>query len=178
MKIPLSINFGKYSGFIEKLDLEISSLEKKNAQHITCFPGCSSCCKVPRSVLPIEAFWIIQKTAIDKDSLGRVFSNVEESENCPFLVEDLCTIYEDRPVICRTHGLPLLNFFSETNDYHISHCDLNFKSHSGNFTKEIILNMETINETLRLINAESDCGESRIPFNDLNFLKKIKVKNQ
>ena len=168
----------KYDAFIEELDQQIRALEEIHRSDIKCKPECAKCCKVPRTVLPIEASALLRNSKLEKGIKKKVIAQAKKRSNCPFLVDELCTIYAYRPLICRTHGLPLLYFFSENSEYKVSHCELNFLKHDGEFTRTSLLNMETINEKLRLINAELKFSEERVSFSDLEFLSALKVKNQ
>ncbi|MGZ3809289.1 MAG: YkgJ family cysteine cluster protein, partial [Bacteriovorax sp.] len=80
---------------------------------------------------------------------------------CAFLYDDRCTIYEARPVICRTQGAPL--FLQEENV--LDYCPLNFKE--GDPPKEDWLNLDRLN-TLLSFAAKTSGLEKRIT------LKKLK----
>jgi uncharacterized protein len=63
-----------------------------------CKKGCSHCCKIPVDVYEIEAVNISKKynLSISKNT------QFNTSEDCPFLKNDFCSIYQDRPFSCRT----------------------------------------------------------------------------
>lgn len=74
-----------------------------------CTRGCSACCHIPVMLLASEAQHIARE-------IGRSLLNVpDEKRNaeppswrgeghaCPFLVAGECSIYEHRPIACRTH---------------------------------------------------------------------------
>jgi len=164
-----------YKNLLHFVDSQIAELTHYYGEEITCFKGCSSCCKVPRSVLPLEADYLIENVQLDKESRDRVLKNAGESENCAFLVDDICSIYQHRPIICRTHGLPLLYFFDDRKQYSITHCDLNFKKWHGEFLAGTFLEMETINEKLRQINSNSENNSERVSLNDKTFIGKLSV---
>lgn len=102
-----------------------------------CQSGCSRCCLVDLSVFQIEAdtirAWFSSLTFAEQDELrkqwktplqkGLNFHN-EEVGACPFLRNDRCTIYEVRPLICRSQGLPLKFSFDEQEG--VDACPLNF----------------------------------------------------
>ena len=45
---------------------------------------------------------------------------------CILIADGCCTLYEDRPIICRTHGYPLQSEFRVKTQSHVSVCHLNF----------------------------------------------------
>jgi len=137
-----------------RIDDEIKRLEGLHGADITCHPGCVSCC-VNLTVFPVEFFAILEdlkKTyTLKKDFL------FDESAPCGFLNEGLCRIYHFRPIICRTHGLPIL-FLNESQEapaWEVSFCELNFKNKIGiEFADEMLLDIETINAELNRLNNQ------------------------
>ena len=76
--------------------------------HIRCAQGCASCC-ILETVVPFEAFVITSylETAASHPSATRFHRPPQTQTRCVFLHEDTCVIYPVRPLICRTHGLPI-----------------------------------------------------------------------
>jgi hypothetical protein len=79
-----------------------------------CRPGCDACCHRRFSVFAIEAARIrasLQALAHTEPALrARIraqASDPRHAEHCALLVEGRCAVYRERPMICRTHGLPL-----------------------------------------------------------------------
>ncbi len=78
---------------------------------ITCHAGCADCCRRRFSVTAVEAEGIAEGLAslpaAAREALaGRATGG--DPGVCPALGEDgRCAIYAFRPVICRTHGLPI-----------------------------------------------------------------------
>ena len=162
--------FEAYRVLIDEVDRAAEDLYGIFGNRVVCLAGCSSCCKIPRSVLPIEAEYILTHNDLDEASKQKVRKQAEKSPNCPFLVDDLCAVYPIRPLICRTHGLPLLYYFESEQGYAITHCDLNFSGENPAFGKGEYLDMETINGRLRQLNREMGFEEKRISLADMNFL--------
>jgi Fe-S-cluster containining protein len=82
-----------------------------------CSRGCWRCCELD-SVCALEAAVIFSAMPA-----GSMFS-AEDDHHCPFLTDGICGIYSDRPLICRTHGLPLRSASEENPRIH--HCESNF----------------------------------------------------
>lgn len=84
-------------------DARVRLLESVHAARINCRKGCSSCCVDGISVFDVEARNIRARHA---ELLSD--SPPHPSGACAFLdQEGACRIYEDRPYVCRTQGIPL-----------------------------------------------------------------------
>lgn len=67
---------------------------------------------------------------------------------CLFLDEGRCRIYEARPIICRSQGLPLRSREIAA-PRHLDWCPLNFKGFApADFDPAAVLNLETLNRLL------------------------------
>lgn len=89
--------------FYSVLDKQIAGIEEKNKARINCRKGCFSCCKDDLEVFGIEAENI-------RLNHFEFLKNEKPHKNgmCAFLNEEgACRIYESRPFICRTHGVPI-----------------------------------------------------------------------
>ncbi len=137
--------FDAYYEFIKYVDEKIAAIEKKHSKNISCGKGCSSCC-LDTSVLPIEFFSIVYALK-EKNILPDL-----TGESCSMLKNKLCQIYELRPLICRTHGLPLAyGEEDEPNLKNITFCEMNFKEKIPAFSASNTLDMDDINiELVRL----------------------------
>lgn len=74
--------------------------------YIACGKGCSDCCKMNVSISIIEAERL---STVTRKPMAVVKHPVRHSEGefsgvpCPFLVDDVCSVYEVRPYACRAH---------------------------------------------------------------------------
>jgi len=76
-------------------------------EFVACAKGCADCCKMNVTISKLEARSISEIT-------GRPFADVADSVqhptdafvgvSCPYLVNDVCSIYENRPLACRRHA--------------------------------------------------------------------------
>lgn len=144
------------SGFFDKV-------QNKHADKMVCRAGCSKCCYVDLSVFSVEANhisdWFQALSPERKAELRTLWkSELKDGENangkkeksCAFLKNEMCTIYEVRPLICRTQGAPL--FFQELNSFDV--CPLNF-SNSEIPPREDWLNVDRLNTLLAMLQGES-----------------------
>lgn len=145
----MDIHLRKYKALREKIDAKVNALEHKHKKHMLCKAGCSMCCR-EYAILPVEFNAIKEEiSARSHTSINPITGNDE----CPFLVNHRCSIYEHRPIICRTHGLPLL-FMGEEN-WELSACELNFtKVAEDYFNFENTFPQDTFNSELYLLNEE------------------------
>lgn len=132
-----------YKQLTGKIDEFESKLLAAYGRHIRCTRGCSSCC-ILESVFPVEAY-NIYATVAGSGGSGSVAASGGESGRCVFLSGGACSIYSCRPVICRTHGYPIL---AEGN---IDFCIENFKE-IKNIDSGYILDVEALNRALVSIN--------------------------
>lgn len=86
-----------------------------------CGAGCSSCCQAFK-ILPIEYEYIQQQLKLNNITT----TNKVKKGECKYLIDNKCSIYEYRPIICRTHGFPLVRLNEEVEEYEVSFCELNF----------------------------------------------------
>lgn len=114
----------QYRELRRETDTRTGALETLHCQHLTCKPGCHQCC-VNLTVFPVE-FHAILEDLCKLVPLPVLQGNPQAS--CAFLKQGLCSIYACRPMICRTHGLPVafLNMDGEAPEMNVSFCPLNF----------------------------------------------------
>lgn len=101
---------GKIRAFFEKLDSLLEGYFQAHKAYICCKAGCSSCCeKGDYPVSELELKYLMQGfIELDSEKKLIVQKNIktmQRGEACPFLIENLCSVYDYRPVICRVHGL-------------------------------------------------------------------------
>jgi len=147
--------FAHYYQLRTEIDALSDSLEKLHSQHLNCKKGCDLCC-MAISVFPVEFYAI--KAEIDKLSITGL-AIPQNEEDCRYLVDHHCAIYASRPVICRTHGLPLLYMSLDGEDYELSCCELNFTDFDlADFDEENTYPMDRINSRLYEINKNFVSG--------------------
>jgi Fe-S-cluster containining protein len=137
---------------------------EKYEQNMNCGKNCSSCCQVDLGVFISEAAriseWFDALTDKEKSDLRATWANVHEPTSkpnaagkkqpaCAFLIQSRCTVYEARPTICRTQGLPLM--FREANPktnetvLHVDVCPLNFTAENSLPHRDEWLDLDRLN---------------------------------
>lgn len=139
-----------------------SNFYEKHSNNMSCRLGCSKCCYVDLTIFQAEAYriieWVNFLSIEDKQNLLQEFkkSEMPEQKNtsgklnkpCSFLREEKCSIYEVRPTICRTQGLPLQYKISDEKNQiqlAVDHCPLNFKEESSLPEKAEWLDLDRLN---------------------------------
>lgn len=71
------------------------------------------------------------------------------------LVDDRCSIYESRPLICRTQGLPLL-VEAEDGGAEVDFCPLNFTAENAldDLDEDYLVPLDDLNLKLALVNLQ------------------------
>lgn len=85
------------------VDIMMEPHLERHAARLQCGLGCTTCCRDNITVLEVEA----ERIRRDHAELLQTAEPHPEGA-CAFLGEQgACRIYEARPYVCRTHGLPL-----------------------------------------------------------------------
>jgi Fe-S-cluster containining protein len=139
-----------YRDLLNRADLHFDSVMKEQASNLQCGRGCSLCChglfEIGAADIPLLAEGLGKLDGRTRNGIvGRARKIVEKYEHpnlrecspeekeeffdrsdsvpCPNLSpEGACLVYESRPLICRTFGLPLRNAETYIGDV----CGLNF----------------------------------------------------
>ncbi len=172
MNIQQQTIFKKYGKLVKEIDLEAERLSKMHRNHLQCKNGCDLCC-MDYNIFPVE-FYAIYESLKSKNAAPKTTKKLDKN-TCAFLKDHSCAIYEHRPVICRTHGLPLL-YMNDDNEWELSNCELNFKTFE--FSRFIFQNtfpQDKYNSKLFMLNKEFISGfhEEEYDETDLIPLKKL-----
>ena len=158
LKKPIETLQENASGFFDKL-------HQQHAASMKCKEGCSKCCYTDISVFEVEAErirqWFLTQSPEEQKVLTDLWATENEKGACSFLYNDRCSIYEARPVICRTQGAPLFVQVDNVLDY----CPLNFEA--GDPPKEDWLNLDRLN-TLLSFAAKTSGLDKRIRLKKLH----------
>ena len=99
-------------------------------EYICCSKGCALCCKtigIPFSKLEfeylIEGYNRLDDTTknIVNNKIKKLINNEIEKE-CPFLINNICSVYKYRGIICRTFGLLTFSNDNGKEEYNIPFC--------------------------------------------------------
>ena len=142
-----------YQTFIARTDDLCRTIADTLQEQITCSEGCSSCCKAI-TIFPVEAAAIAAYLeSLPNEAAGEIRRHGAAhtgGERCPLLQEQSCLIYPARPVICRTHGFPII--FTEQEQRRSDCCPLNLKG-LDTIPGSAIIDLDRLNPLLVAINA-------------------------
>ena len=162
-----------YQQLIAQTDALTNALSAHYAKHLACRAGCGGCCQHHLSVFPVEAAHVKAAVAALPDEVrARVEQrartvNEREAQSqpvaCPLLVDERCAIYEARPLICRTQGLPLL-LEAEDGEHEVDFCPLNFTVPDAldDLDEQHLVPLDELNLKLALVNLHH-CRTQGIP---------------
>lgn len=153
----------------EKVDAFMKRVAAANPESISCGPGCHDCCKVDLSVFPVEAEPMAAQLArLNAGVRTAISDRITTGQHCALLVDDRCAVYEQRPLICRSQGLPLL-----LEDRSLTVCPENFPG-TGSIERlpaADILNLKTLNVVLSVLHQahikDAGAADERIRIADL-----------
>jgi Fe-S-cluster containining protein len=173
----MSDQLSEYRQLLTDLDRFGEMLAMRFPVEITCHLGCTGCCQQHLSVFQIEAenlrafiSSLPEKRQAELRERARATlareadfaarqvpppdefpPEPERAIPCPALIDNACSIYEARPVICRTHGFPLLYIDEEAEEALLDVCPLNFSESEDDLdalTRNDVFEMNLVNERL------------------------------
>lgn len=137
-----------------RVDAHFAAAFARTPNAFACRAGCDGCCAPRFSVFEIEASRIraalAQLDRTDPARRARVRGQASSSAHCPLLVDGRCSVYEERPIICRTHGLPVLAG-DPNRPGAVDHCPLNFTDSGHDPPLASILNLDAVNRPLAVM---------------------------
>lgn len=149
----MSLFLENYKRLTAQVDALCTSIAASLGAQITCKAGCSSCCTAI-SVFPVEA--AAMRNALENlpkpkaDEILQHISKKSEGERCPLLFHHHCLLYEARPIICRTHGLPIIY---NVNGQRQSDCCPKNLTGSDSLSGTNVVDLDKLNHLLVAINS-------------------------
>ena len=142
-----------YSQLVTRVDALCHGIAADLGGQITCAAGCSSCC-IPITVFPVEAAAMRKELATlptqQADKIRQHVSQPFDTEHCPLLHNHRCVLYAARPIICRTHGLPII--YTEHGQRQSDCCPRNL-SEAESVSGSSVVNLDTLNTLLVAVNS-------------------------
>ena len=142
-----------YLTLLLRVDELCGRTAERLASHLSCRPGCDACCR-HLSVCAVEAAALRQALRELPEAEAalirqKALQSAPESP-CPLLHEGLCLLYRARPIICRTHGLPIL--IQRDGESGVDFCPENFRE-LARIPGSDVIDLERLNSVLAAINA-------------------------
>ena len=142
-----------YRDLQARVDLICRKIEAEFGPHLACQGGCDSCCR-HISLFRVEAAALtaaVNGLPPEQASHVRIRARGASPEDpCPLLENGLCLLYAARPIICRTHGLPVLTL--QGGKRSVDFCPRNFRD-IASLPGNAVIDLDRLNTTLTAINA-------------------------
>lgn len=142
-----------YQDLVRRVDELCHVIRTRLAGHLNCQKGCDACC-LHLSLFPVEAAVLaeaIRALPVSLQTMLRARATMASDEGaCPLLEEHLCLVYEARPLICRTHGLPILTHIDGQTQ--VDFCPENCRE-LDTLTGDSIVDVDRLNVALTTVNA-------------------------
>ncbi len=142
-----------YKQLITRVDALCTAIAATLGEQITCAAGCSSCC-TSISIFPVEAAAMRETLeSLPHRRAEEIRQHVSEhaaEERCPLLHHHHCLLYESRPIICRTHGLPII-YTSE--GQHTSDCCPHNLTDVTSISGTSVIDLDKLNTLLVAVNS-------------------------
>ncbi|MCK6521975.1 YkgJ family cysteine cluster protein [Myxococcota bacterium] len=130
----------------EKVDQHSARVSAVYADQLACRAGCDRCCQTERTVSDVEHAALAEAVAA-LPPLTRARLGEQTTAGCSLLLDGQCSVYADRPLICRSHGLPLMM------EGRRDACPLNFKGAPlAALPQQDVLSVEALTTVLVAVN--------------------------
>jgi len=151
----------RYRELTLKVDAFFQRVQARHGDAMDCNSGCSDCCHVRLTVTGVEAAAIRDELASwpeDRRQALAAQARAAPADRCAALDRaNRCSIYATRPIVCRSHGVPI-----RMRDHRslpvIESCHRNFRGVAPD--ADCILDQTTLSATLLAIDREAG-GEGR-----------------
>jgi len=175
----MEVHLEAYRQLLGRIDAHSAQAQGAFAKDLSCAVGCSSCCHRRFSVFAIEAesirHWLRASRSVSEEGHPAVSAPetspslpvIHDAEPCGFLDQQgSCRIYPVRPVLCRTHGLPVA-VKDHLGELVGDCCPLNFEQGLSHLNSEQFLDLDSLNTMLAALNqlylgSLSESGPVRI----------------
>lgn len=142
-----------YRQLVARIDALCHGIVEALGEQITCSAGCSDCCTAI-TLFPVEAAALAAALEVlperEAEEIRRYVAEHAEGERCPLLRQHRCLLYTARPIICRTHGLPII--YGTGQERRIDYCPLNLTG-SESLPGSAIIDLDNLNSLLVAVNA-------------------------
>jgi len=142
--------FKNYTDLVTRVDAHIAKVMETHGAQIACKKGCDDCCRF-LNLFPVEAFALSKafSSLPEKDQAQIIEKADQREDQCPLLIDHVCILYPVRPVICRTHGLPI--YMEKDGEAMVDFCPQNFTGITE-LPKDAMLNIDQLNTLLSAVN--------------------------
>jgi uncharacterized protein len=144
-----------YRALVAKVDAFVERVSGRHAADLRCVAGCAQCCHVRLTITAIEAdaisVWAAAQSPDRRVAIATAAQVAANPTRCAALDdEDRCRIYAARPLVCRSHGIPIR--LHARGLPVITSCELNFTAAGpAAADADCILDQQLVSTTLAAI---------------------------
>lgn len=165
-----------YLALRAKLDRFADDVAARRGEHMRCRAGCDGCCHTKLSLSDVEAEVLRDALAALPAPRRQALAARRDETRCRLLDEaGRCSLYDARPLVCRSQGLPLRyppdtipveSVRARAAGAEVTWCPLNFEDVTP--SADDILDAERVDVVLALINRQvSETPLRRTPIDEL-----------
>jgi Fe-S-cluster containining protein len=140
-----------------RVDDHFAAAAERSPRDLTCAAGCAACCHQRIGVFEVEAAVLREALAVlaqrDPDRRARVRRQADDpaaQHHCALLLDGRCAVYAARPLICRSHGLPIA-VEGDAPAPRVDHCPLNYQEAAP--PPASVLRLAAVNQPLAVLAA-------------------------
>lgn len=138
-----------------KVDAFFARVAERHGTDMQCATGCSDCCHVRLTITSVEAAAIRAHVAGWSADRRRDLAATGPPDRCAALdAAGRCRIYEARPLVCRSHGVPIR--MQRGSLPVVQACHRNFTRTTPD--PDCILDQATLSATLLAVDADARAG--------------------
>ncbi|MFK7987537.1 MAG: YkgJ family cysteine cluster protein [Sandaracinaceae bacterium] len=151
-----------YLALRAKLDRFAADVAARQSEHMLCRAGCDGCCHTKLSLSDVEAQVLRDALAAMPAAKRKALSSRSDEVRCRLLDDaGRCALYDARPLVCRSQGLPLRyppdtipveSVRARAADAEVTWCPLNFEDVTP--AADDILDAERVDVVLAVINRQ------------------------
>lgn len=151
----------RLSELTAKIDGFFARVEARHGDAMQCASGCSDCCHVRLTITLVEATAIRAAVAAMPVQRRPALAEVAHPERCAALDgAGRCKIYEARPVVCRSHGVPIR--MQRQSLPVIESCHRNFTEVSAPVAADCVLDQTTLSALVLAVDRDAGGDGSRV----------------
>lgn len=149
----------RYHELTARIDAFFSRVHARHASEMRCAAGCDLCCRTRPTVTAVEAAaileWARTLSPDHRTQIAAAAAPANDPSRCAALDDaGRCRIYAARPIICRSHGVPIRMRDARSLAV-VTSCELNFTtSGPAAADPDCILDQELVSTMLALVDKE------------------------
>lgn len=144
-----------YRDLTAKIDAFFARVAARHGDDLQCAAGCSACCRQRLTITAVEAAaieaWAATRAAAERAEVAAAAAAAAPDACTALAADGRCRIYDARPLVCRSHGVPV-RMRSARGLPVVESCDLNFRARGpAAADPDCVLDQELVSTMLGLV---------------------------